>query len=245
MKRHLVQGAPSGVDQGRREWITRTGAGAIAALVGTVLAPSARAAPRCVARPEQTAGPYYVDTRLERSDIRADPDDGSIKPGVPLQLEFVVSRIDGARCTPLAGALVDLWQCDAQGVYSGVRDFAGRFDTRGRQFLRGHQRTDAEGRVRFVTIYPGAYAGRAVHVHFKVRTDPTAGQGAEFTSQLYFDDALTDRVHAVPPYASDGRRVRNDGDVLYRRGGRDLMLQLARDGEGYRGRFELGLRMAG
>lgn len=233
------------MNRSRRAWLGRVGAGAAATFLGTVVAPSARATPRCVVRPEQTAGPYYVDTRLERSDIRTDPTDGSVKPGVPLQLEFVVSRIDGARCAPLAGAVVDLWQCDAQGVYSGVRDFDGRFDTRGKQFLRGHQLTDADGRARFLTIYPGAYPGRAVHVHFKVRTDPAAGRGQEFVSQLYFDDALTDRVHAEPPYARNGRRrVRNAADALYRRGGSDLMLQLARDGQGYSGRFELGLRMA-
>jgi protocatechuate 3,4-dioxygenase beta subunit len=245
MKKHLVRD-PSPVARSRREWLGLVGAGAAATLLGSLVAPSARAAPMCVVRPEQTAGPYYVDTRLNRADIRSDPSDGSVKPGVPLQLEFVVSCIDGARCTPLAGAVVDVWQCDAHGVYSGVRDFSGRFDTTGKQFLRGHQLTDADGRARFLTIYPGSYPGRAVHVHFKVRSDPAAGQGAEFTSQLYFDDALTDRVHAEPPYARDGqRRVRNDADGLYRRGGRELMLQLARDAQGYSGRFELGLRMAG
>lgn len=245
MKKHLVQDPSTDVNPGRRAWLAFVGAGAAATLAGTLFSPSARAAPRCVVRPEQTAGPYYVDTRLNRSDIRSDPTDGSVKPGVPLQLEFVVSRIDGTRCTPLTGAVVDLWQCDAQGVYSGVRDFNGRFDTRGKQFLRGHQLTDADGRARFLTIYPGAYPGRAVHVHFKVRADPAAAQGQEFTSQLYFDDALTDRVHAEAPYGrNDQPRVRNDRDGLYRRGGRDLMLQLAREGQGYSGRFELGLRKA-
>jgi protocatechuate 3,4-dioxygenase beta subunit len=53
---------------------------------------------------------------------------------------------------------VDVWHCDALGVYSGVRDF--RFDTSGQKFLRGYQTTDERGEVRFLTIYPGWYVGR-------------------------------------------------------------------------------------
>lgn len=246
MNRHLVQEPPVGVNRSRRAWLGRVGAGAAATFLGTLVAPSARAAPRCVARPEQTAGPYYVDTRLERSDIRTDPTDGSVKPGVPLQLEFVVSRIDGARCAPLAGAVVDLWQCDAQGVYSGVRDFDDRFDTRGKQFLRGYQVTDADGTARFLTIYPGWYPGRTVHIHFKVRTDPAARKGHEFTSQLYFDDAVSDRVHAQAPYAGEERRrMRNAADGIFRNGGEQLMLRLEKDAQGYAGTFDIGLRMPG
>src|SRR5687768_18109730 len=88
--------------------------------------------PACVFRPEQTEGPYFVDEKLNRSDIRVDPSDKSIRPGVPLRLEFQVSRIAGTACTPLRGAMVDVWHCDAAGVYSDVRD--GRFDSRGKQF---------------------------------------------------------------------------------------------------------------
>jgi protocatechuate 3,4-dioxygenase beta subunit len=80
-----------------------------------------------------------------------------------------VSRIDPERCEPLAGALVDVWQCDAAGVYSGVEDIADRFDTTGKRFLRGHQVTDRQGLARFTTIYPGWYRGRTVHIHFKIR----------------------------------------------------------------------------
>jgi protocatechuate 3,4-dioxygenase beta subunit len=64
---------------------------------------------------------------------------------------------------------VDVWQCDALGVYSDVRDSNGFFDTRGRQFLRGYQVTDRNGQAEFLTVYPGWYRGRTVHLHFKVR----------------------------------------------------------------------------
>jgi protocatechuate 3,4-dioxygenase beta subunit len=78
--------------------------------------------PACVVRPEQTEGPYFIDEKLNRSDIRVDPSDKSVKAGVPLRLEFHVSHIGGGACTPLSGAIVDLWHCDALGVYSDVRD---------------------------------------------------------------------------------------------------------------------------
>ena len=73
------------------------------------------------------------------------------------------------------------------------------FNSVGKKFLRGHQMTDAAGVARFTTIYPGWYPGRTVHIHFKIRTEPAAARGYEFASQLYFDDALTDRVHARDP----------------------------------------------
>ena len=116
----------------------------------------------------------------------------------------------------MAGALVEVWQCDAFGRYSGVRDLRAGFDSRGAKFLRGQQLSDADGAVRFVTIYPGWYPGRTVHIHFKVRTEPDAPFGREFTSQLYFHDRLTDRVHHRPPYAQRGpRSVTNREDGLF------------------------------
>ena len=141
----------------------------------------------------------------------------------------------------VAGARVDVWHCDARGAYSDVRDPS--FDTTGQKFLRGHQRTDAEGVARFTTVFPGWYRGRAVHVHFKIRTEPQAARGHEFTSQLYFDDTLIDRVHARPPYASHGERdLRNADDGIFADGGA-LTLALADAPEGYAGRFEIALRL--
>jgi protocatechuate 3,4-dioxygenase beta subunit len=236
----------------RREILALLGASGIAALAGCkpshevseIGAANEALLPSCVVRPEQMEGPYFVDARLDRSDIRSDPSNGTVKAGTPLQVALVVSRIGAdAACTPIAGARVDLWQCDAGGVYSGVRD--PQFDTTGQQFLRGYQLTGATGTARFTTIYPGWYRGRTVHLHFKVRTEPSATRGYEFTSQLYFDDALTDRAHAVEPYASMGRRtVRNEGDGIFRRNGSQLMLALTEEAKAYTGTFHLGLQIA-
>jgi protocatechuate 3,4-dioxygenase beta subunit len=201
------------------------------------------AAGACVVRPQQTEGPYFVDEDLHRSDVRADPVDGELRPGVPLALSVLVSRMGNASCEPLEGARVDLWQCDARGVYSGVRDPG--FDTLGLKFLRGYQLTDPHGEARFLTIFPGWYPGRTVHIHFKVRTPRTRGPDFEFTSQWYFDDALIDRVHTARPYATTGRRrIRNADDRIFRRGGDRLLLQPRVRDDGYAAQFGIGLELA-
>jgi protocatechuate 3,4-dioxygenase beta subunit len=204
--------------------------------VGPALGPS------CVARPEQTEGPYFVDEALDRSDIRSDPGGGVRKAGTPLALALTVSSLRGGICRPLPAAQVDLWQCDADGVYSDVTDRS--FRTVGQRFLRGYQMTDGKGTVRFTTIYPGWYPGRTVHIHFKVRTTPQSEPGHVFTSQLYFDDALTDRVQAQAPYAGRGKReVRNADDRIFVRGGHELMLDPKPTRDGYAASFAIGLQL--
>ncbi|MDQ3697394.1 MAG: intradiol ring-cleavage dioxygenase [Gemmatimonadota bacterium] len=201
----------------------------------------------CVATPEQTEGPYFTDDRLNRADIRLDPTTNAVSAGLPLRLRMNVSRVDGNACTPLTGALVDVWQCDALGIYSDFRDNNGFFDTRGQKFLRGYQVTDRSGAAEFVTVYPGWYRGRAVHIHFKVRLPAEAQRSYEFTSQLYFDDAITDQVHGQPPYAAKGARdIRNDRDRIYqaRDSGSHLLLRLSREEQGYLGTYAIGLRMS-
>ena len=227
----------------RRAALAALGATGAALLAGRSLAQGMRAqaaSPACVLTPAQTEGPYFVDEKLERTDLRTDPSDGSVRPGALLALQLRVSSIDGAACRPVSGAIVDVWHCDAAGIYSDASDM--RLSTRGARFLRGYQVTDAAGRVRFTTIYPGAYPGRAVHIHFKVRTG-APGRIREFTSQFYFDDALTDRVHARAPYAGPGaRRTRNEGDGLYRAGGRQLQLDVVPSGEGHAASYEVGIQ---
>ena len=217
----------------RREGLALLGAGR----------PAAAAAPAgaCVVRPALTEGPYFVDARLERSDIRSDPADGALRPGAPLRLALRVSRLSAGACAPLPAAMVDVWHCDAAGVYSDAADPGG--STVGRKFLRGYQTTGADGLVGFTTIYPGAYPGRAVHIHFKVRTGGGGGRAHEFTSQLFFDDALTDQVHARPPYAGGARRMRNGRDGIYREAGAQLILAVAPSGDGYAGAFDLALQV--
>ena len=136
--------------------------------------------------------------------------------------------------------MVDVWHCDAAGAYS---DSGGA--TAGKKFLRGHQMTDAGGAVRFTTIYPGWYPGRAVHIHFKVRILAGPALGNEMTSQLYFDEAVTDRVLARAPYSTHGKRTqRNSEDGLFRRNGSRLMLALTEAGPGYAGEFHVGLKIS-
>jgi protocatechuate 3,4-dioxygenase beta subunit len=208
-----------------------------------VNAPSA-SAPGCVVRPAETAGPYYVDEKLSRSDIRSDPSDGSVSDGAPFELTFNVSQLAKATCTPLAGAIVDVWHCDAQGVYSDVQD-PRYFDTRGKKFLRGYQVTDASGRATFKTIYPGWYEGRTVHIHFTVRTNPAAVSAHEFTSQIYFDDAMNNKVLSQPPYSSKGKRtMTNEQDGIFRENGKQLILAVQPVAGGYAGTFDIALQMA-
>lgn len=229
----------------RREALTALGAAGALVLLRCSRgssSPSNDPLPACVVRPEQTEGPYFVDELLNRVDIRSDPGTGDVRPGVPLDLTFHVSRVAEAACTPLAGALVDVWHCDHRGVYSDVVD--PRFDTIGRKFLRGYQITDDDGVARFTTVFPGWYQGRTVHIHFKIRSAPEAAPGFEFTSQLYFDDELTDRIHALAPYSEKGRRTRrNADDGIYRRGGSQLTLDTTRRGDGLTAAFDIALQL--
>lgn len=236
----------------RRQMITILGAAAGSSLIGCARGPGGptgsytkQIIAGCLVSPEQTEGPFFVDERLNRSDIRIDPANGSISPGVPLRLTLHVNNVSNDSCTPLPGATVDVWHCDALGSYSDVRDNAGGSgDTRGKKFLRGYQVTDSEGKVEFQTIYPGWYQGRNVHIHYMIRTNPTSEVGHEFTSQLYFDEAITDQVHALAPYSQKGRRdTTNDQDGIYRRGGSDLMLQVAKENDSYFATYKVGFLM--
>ena len=195
----------------------------------------------CVVRPELTLGPYFVDEQLNRSDVRSEPSDGSVKEGVPLTLTINVLDVANSSCTPIEGAQVDIWHCDAQGVYSGVSDQG--FDTTGQKFLRGYQLTDTSGKVQFLTIYPGWYQGRTVHIHFMIRTTGADAQSYEFVSQFFFDDVLSDRVFTQEPYASKGERdIRNADDNIYNNGGDQLLLAVTGDNtNGYAAAINIGL----
>jgi protocatechuate 3,4-dioxygenase beta subunit len=222
----------------RREALRTFGAGLLALGPFAALRAAAQPGAGCVATPEQTDGPFFVEERLNRADVRSDPASGAVSEGVPLTLALVVQSISARGCAPLPGAIVDIWHCDAAGVYSDVQG-ADR-----RKFLRGYQVADADGRVQFVTIYPGWYPGRAVHIHFKVRGEAAAGRRYALSSQLYFDDALSDRVYTRKPYADRGRRnVRNDADFLHRSGGGRLTLAPVESGNGYAASYQVGLKL--
>jgi protocatechuate 3,4-dioxygenase beta subunit len=200
----------------------------VATLARVIPVRSALAA--CDPTPPQTQGPFWLDDNLQRSDVRTDPSDGTTRPGVPLTLKLRVTRSD-ASCAPAAGVQVDIWQCDAGGVYS---DDANTGEPGGR-FLRGYQIADAGGGVQFTTIYPGWYPGRTVHIHCRVR----AADGVDFASQVYFDDAITDEVLKTSAYAARGPRdTTNADDVIF---DASTLLALAPDGGGWVGTFDVAL----
>jgi protocatechuate 3,4-dioxygenase beta subunit len=122
-------------------------------------------ATRCVPgrlTPEQTEGPFFKAGSPERERV----DQGAT--GQALVLE---GRVFSAQCRPVARARMEFWQADGRGSYdnAGYR-------------LRGHEFTDAQGRYRLVTVYPGLYTGRTRHIHVKV--EPPGGRA--LTTQLYF-----------------------------------------------------------
>jgi protocatechuate 3,4-dioxygenase beta subunit len=175
----------------------------------------------CALTVEQTEGPYYFDADSIRSDVRED------REGTTLRLAV---RVRDASCAPLANAVVDIWHCDAGGLYSGFESAStggpggGRTDEE--RYLRGAQVTNADGIVGFVTVYPGWYRGRTVHVHAKVHVDSATA----LTTQFYFDEDVTARVYEREPYASAGERdTFNEADGIF---DESLILRLAeRDDE--------------
>lgn len=180
----------------------------------------------CVLAPEQTEGPYYLDDAKVRRNITEG------KAGVPLALRLTV--IDASSCKPIKGAAVDIWHCDAGGVYSGTSVQG----TEDELFLRGIQRADAKGVALFRTIFPGWYQGRTVHIHVMVHI----GGNVVHTGQLYFPDAVTDAVYRRSPYnRRPNRDPRNAGDGIYRNGGKRSTLKLARSGSGYTARISMGV----
>jgi hypothetical protein len=177
----------------------------------------------CVLTPEMTEGPYYVSGEKARSNITEG------RPGVPLTLALTV--VDASTCKPIKGAAVDIWHCDALGVYSGVQGNTGTF-------MRGVQRTNASGLAHFTTVYPGWYTGRAVHIHVKVHI----GGNVVHTGQFFFNDSLTDEVYTRAPYNTrGGRDVRDSTDSIYRNGGSKSLLGVKRNGAGYIGAITMGV----
>ncbi len=242
----LAVGCNGDSDSGSSQATGTTGAtrtpGATGTTAATATTSAATATPEvaCVVTPQVTEGPYFVDEMLNRSDIRADPTTGEVSEGVPLTLTLLVSSVANGGCAPLAGAVVDMWHCNALGVYSDVSSGAGQADTTGQKFLRGYQVTDSNGQVVFQTIYPGWYSGRAIHIHYKVRTDPDSSQGLEFTSQLFFDEELNNTVMTTrSPYSQKGTPdVTNARDNIY---DSQLLVTLNEAGDGYTGTFHVGV----
>jgi protocatechuate 3,4-dioxygenase beta subunit len=138
--------------------------------------------------PHVNVGPYYYDSMLNRSDVT------EMKPGVPITYRFTV--LD-ANCKPIAGAVVDIWQCDIAGIYSA---YASQ-NTAGQLWLRGFQITDAHGQATFTSIYPGWYSGRLTHLHGKIFLNGVQKD----TTNFFFPKAIETAVYNSPLYASRGQ----------------------------------------
>ncbi len=174
---------------------TSTSAGTGSTTAGAGATTTFGGAGTCVLIPEETEGPYPLDLSGDEAFFRSDISEG--RSGVPLTLTLSLVDVN-ASCAPLEGARIDVWHCDADGVYSGVSQPGN--DTTGETFCRGIQLTDGNGQATFQTVYPGWYQGRITHIHFQVFLD----SGLAATSQIAFPEDVTDAVYAVEPYVAKG-----------------------------------------
>ena len=245
--------APTSRRIGRREALTTLGGlglsgalGASGALGGLSWTDTADGAATCVLSPEVTEGPYWIQNGITRRDIR-----GS-RPGLPLEIVFTVQ--DARTCEPIRNADVEIWHCDAGGVYSGFERASqggpggggppggAQEPTDSKRYLRGHGRSDSAGRVRFLTIFPGWYRGRTPHIHLKVHV----GGDVVHTGQVFFNERTTAAVYRQSPYRSHGQPDTSHAeDSIYAEAGRSrAVLRLRRRGRakrGYRGAITLGV----
>ncbi len=214
-----VVAAAFGAEALKSGWLADDAAGGPAAVESGAVS--------CVLAPEQTEGPYYIANEKLRRKITEG------RPGTPLTLRLAV--VDASTCKPIKGASVDVWHCDALGNYSGVGGAGSK------TFMRGVQRTNAQGIATFQTVYPGWYQGRTVHIHVKVHVRGNVVH----TGQLYFPDAVTDAVYRKAPYKSRSNRdIRNSEDAIYRNGGKRSLLSLRRTGRSYVGSIRMGVHRA-
>jgi len=194
----------------------------------------------CVLTPELTVGPYFVDEKLNRSDLTTNTTDGNVLNATPLSLTMTILQYASSGCSALAGAQVDVWHADAAGLYSDESVE----NTVGQTFLRGYQITDSNGAVTFKTIIPGWYSGRTVHIHVMIRTLSTSGAVlTEFTTQLFFAQTfLNALVATVSPYSSRGLPdTTNAQDSIYS-SSTELTLANASSGGGYTASITLGVQ---
>jgi protocatechuate 3,4-dioxygenase beta subunit len=231
----------------RRSLITGLAALAGALGAGKLLAqeksPSAIGAGSCRLVTQDVTGPFHVDHYLDRSNLI----DG--QKGVPLTLNFQV--MDVMTCNPLPGAKVVIWHANNEGLYSGVENLMlnedgtprpDKIDLRKEAFHRGLQTSDEQGRVQFLTSFPGWYFPRATHIHVKVYP-PDFGE--EATTQLYFRNEICDEVYASENYRHRGPNPTrpNPGDVsgIFAFEANDLWLNISKSGDGYQAAHELGV----
>lgn len=210
--------------------------------------PYGAAAAACKADTESTAGPYPNISAAERRDLRANTSGNTTpKSGAPLTLRLRVLDLEN-NCTPIPGAVVDIWSCEATGLYSSYAPFG----TQGQNFCRGYQKTGADGVAEFLTLFPGSYSGRALHIHFSIQSaarntrpnDDGRNLPDVFVAQLYFNAATADEVfRSFPIYQQGAPRTRNEADSIYASdGGAGYIVQVSKSGNAYTGTIDVGVR---
>jgi protocatechuate 3,4-dioxygenase beta subunit len=186
----------------------------------------------CVVSPSETIGPYPSLTDLLRSDIREG------KSGVPLNLTITVVNVNNG-CSVVAGANVDVWQCDADGHYSEYAQPG--YNGQGQTYLRGIQVTDTGGRVTFTTVYPGWYMGRATHIHVEVTIN---GRSVKVT-QIAFPETVSAAVYGTGVYAAHGQNpTTNASDNVFADGvASELATVVGDPTTGYTATFTVGVAL--
>jgi protocatechuate 3,4-dioxygenase beta subunit len=155
----------------------------------------------CTLTAEQEEGPFYVAVDDVRDDI--------VLGQVGLPLELTITIVSSLTCKPLRHAAVDIWQCNAHGVYSDISSE----DTLGQTYLRGVQFTDKHGQVNFKTLYPGHYSGRTTHIHARIHISSSddasklTGGHISHTGQMFPPDAVNAEVYKLSPYDSETATV--------------------------------------
>jgi protocatechuate 3,4-dioxygenase beta subunit len=224
-------------------------ASALALLGGALTLPAAAAttpAGACRATPEGEIGPFFADdgvAAFNRGTILTNLDGSSSQPGIPLTLTIRVHDTRSS-CGPMAAVQIDIWHCNAAGVYSDEPSEG----TSSQTWLRGYQRTDRNGTVTFRTIVPGWYPGRTTHIHLRARSkynDASSPRDGTNTTQLFFPQALVEAISTgVAPYSARGSNpTTNARDGIYAaqtRGANELVLT-GSTATGYRASFALGL----
>lgn len=205
----------------------------------------------CILTPQTSEGPYYVDEDyMAGSLVRSDLRDG--KPGVDLRLTFKI--VDAETCSALAGVAVDIWSCDAVGYYSGHANaspdeipfstlFKGHVDpTTPDRAMRGRQIANSDGIVEFLTIFPGWYKPRTVHIHLMV----IDSKNKIMITQIFFPQAIINEIHATAPYNTHGSSIyTNEKDPLIAIEGPGAgWPKMVKEGDRYSGTLTIGVRRA-